>query len=865
MTTGYSATESLLLRRHAQVFVSPGTASAPDSCLDALEVNLAGAGYAISSSLRARLRTRTPQELGALQANLLETLLAKVGGQHKHVPLFRHFPDGVPDDTFDLWCRKVLSHFMQAEGQPCLHCGKTNTTHVLNPCRHVVCDACFDGSNYSACPVCEHHVDLSSPFFKPPPERTGGEAPAILKLLSLGESLDASAQELFESLCARKQVLSPVDKDDFTALVRERGEAILAWLPAGIPVRENVATLFGELLKRLPADAVLAQARRYFSSATDVARLIAAYSDADVSLQGQTVYRARKVAELRGLAKYKRMFAAWSHWGHQQHQQSIQLPVLVKRFKVAKLGRPLRRALLACLEGMNPDALIEDMLRHRSYWVWLGEFLHPHEYRARFPNTARAFDAVRKKAPDGTRAAPFQGYYSKLESAAVRKDATGMTALLAQRPGELARRFDHALRVAGGDAGAVDHLLAEFTAALPRLATPVLLTLHSLLPTRAVPGKTRVYWPKGKVTKGVFAPDERPALPASAIERSLAVLENELLRRFAEKPRFPVFLIDTRLKEVMVPFNERTASRSAIQLPRGSAMDVALAGTMRLFLHWCEPQSGGSVTDLDLSVAFYDKDWGFCGACSYYELTFESTQGAAIARSAGDLRSAPYPGGATEFIDIDCERALADGIRYAVAVLNNYAGMPFEQLEHAYAGLMQLDEAHGAHGAHFDPRAVKLKFDLQGENGIFMPLVLDLSEGRLHWLDVYSKGELAFNNADSSNAAITAICPTLIAYFASGIRPSLYDLVLLHAAARAESVVLRGAQDVVFERRADEDSTAFLKRLRSGAGAPCEALPDGPVCAALLEGDAALPADSQAYVLQPGICAGSMSPADFLS
>ncbi|KQW96595.1 hypothetical protein ASC94_07055 [Massilia sp. Root418] len=858
MTTGYSATDSLLLRRHAQVFVPPGTASVPDSYLDALEVNLAGAGYAVSTSLRQRLRTRTPQELGVLQAHLLDTLLANVGGQHKHVPLFRHFPDGVPDDTFDLWCRKVLSHFMQGEDQPCLYCGRTGTTHVLNPCRHVVCDACFDGSNYSACPVCEQHVDPSSPFFKPAPERSGAGAPVVLKLLSLGESLEASARELFVSLCARKQVLSPVDKDDFATLIRERGEAILGWLPADIPVRENVATLFGELLKRMPPETVVTQARRYFSSATDVARLIAAYSDADVALQGQIVYRARAIAELRGLEKYKRMFAAWSHWGHQHHQQSVQLPVLVNRFKVAKLGRPLRRALLACLEGMNPDALVEDMLRHRSYWVWLGEFLHPHEYRARFPNTARAFEAVRKRAPDGTRAAPFRGYYARLESAASRKDARGMTALLAQRPGELARRFDHALRVAGNDASAVEQLLAEFTAAAPRLATPVLLTLRSLLPTRVVAGKTRVYWPKGKVTKGVYAPDERPALPAVAIERTLAVLEQELLRRFAEKPDFPVFLIDTRLKQVMVPFNERTASRSAIQLPRGSTLAVPLAGTMRLFLHWCEPQSGGRVTDLDLSVAFFDKDWRFCGTCSYYELKFKD-----IARSAGDLRGAPYPDGASEFVDIDCGRALADGIRYAVAVLNNYAGMPFEQLERAYAGLMQLEDAHGA---HFDPKAVKLKFDLQGENGIFMPMVLDLQEGRLHWLDVYSKGELAFNNADSSNAAVTAICPTLIDYFASGIRPSLYELVLLHAAARAQSVVLRGAQDVVFERHAGEDSAAFLARLRSGAGTPCAALPaGGPVCAALLEGDASLPAHSQAFILQPGVAAGTLSPADFLS
>src|SRR5262249_16631476 len=83
------------------------------------------------------------------------------------------FPEGIPNDTEELWWQKVLVHYLQSENQPCLFCGRTGTTHVLNPCRHVVCDHCFDGSNYSACPSCEHHVDQSSPFFEPPPDRRG--------------------------------------------------------------------------------------------------------------------------------------------------------------------------------------------------------------------------------------------------------------------------------------------------------------------------------------------------------------------------------------------------------------------------------------------------------------------------------------------------------------------------------------------------------------------------------------------------------------------------------------------------------------------------------------------------------------------
>lgn len=79
----------------------------------------------------------------------MRDVLAEQGGSaHKHVPLFRGFPRTIPHDTLDLWVRKVLVHFIQAPDQPCLFCRRTGTTHVLNPCLHVVRDRCFDGATY---------------------------------------------------------------------------------------------------------------------------------------------------------------------------------------------------------------------------------------------------------------------------------------------------------------------------------------------------------------------------------------------------------------------------------------------------------------------------------------------------------------------------------------------------------------------------------------------------------------------------------------------------------------------------------------------------------------------------------------------
>lgn len=863
MNESFAATHALILRRQSKIFVEAGNSSHPGVYLDAIEVNLAKLGYAVSTRLRQRFQSVPIEQLTRTQSRVWSVLATQIGGNQTHTPLFRRFPDDVPDDTFGLWCKKVLSHFMQAEGQPCLHCRQTGSTHVLNPCRHVVCDTCFDGSNYSACPVCEHAVDRSSAFFKPLAPRSPPQESRKFKLLDLGDSLDQAAQDLFISMCERKQAMSPADVDDFKVLIGDYGVRVLPWLPADIPVRESVAHVFGTLLQTCAPALVMDSASQYLSTATDVLRLLAAFSDADPALQGQTVWRKREVKELQGIARFKHMFLEQSQW---RHHKAIDLPVMIKRFKLKELSRALRRTLLGFMESLRSDSLIEDMLRHRSYWVWVGEFLHPGEYKKRFPQVALAFEIVRRKSADGNVAPDFQTYYAKLEMAVIRRDSIGLTRLLSQRPGELARRFDHALRVAGSNAEAIDALLTAFVECAPSFSTPVLLTLFAMLPTRAKKAKVRIYWPKGQVSKGVFQSDERAPLSIAAIRRAMDAIEAELIGRFSDKPKFDEFVIDVALKDIVAPFNERTASRSAIQLPRGSTLAVPPMKNARLFLHWCEPEKGGHSSDLDLSVGLYDAEWRYQGTCSYYQLTYAAANGDVIAKSAGDLRDAPFPEGASEFIDLDCQLALRQGIRYAVAVVNNYSGMAFGDLEHAFAGLMFREDMQGA---HFDPRSVDLKFDLQGGNGIYLPMVFDLEYNRIHWLDVYSSGEFEFNNVASSNSAIRTICPAMISYFASGVRATMFDLALLHAAARGRRVVFRGVTNYEVERVSGEDNLAFLQRLRiaenSGGIPGSHAIGTlGPTCALLIEGDLELPAGSSAYALKKGVTATTLAASDLL-
>jgi hypothetical protein len=845
------ATFNVLLTRRGLVSLPSPHGGATIREVEAVLLEFVALGYVGSQRLRDDLAALSTKQLAEVRELALTVLAAKRGANQAHKPLFRRFPRGIPRDTAALWWKRVLSAYLQTPEQPCLHCHRDGTTHVLRPCEHVVCEYCYDGANYSACPICNRQVDRTSPFFKPDEAREAPVEKVRFELLTSVHDPDPVVRELIDNFCARTQALNPTDKADFLALLQVRdGAKLLEQLPAQIPLKENLALVFARLFRACPPVIALDKARTYLRNATDVLRVIASYSNADPALQGDTIYEKRE-QYYRDTPWYVEWAKNFPDYAKRYENQSFtaHIPHLVQRFPMAKISRPLRRAWMQLLEEFDEHTLTEDMLRHRSYWVWVGEFLHPAEYAKRYPKLARAFQVVRKFDPKGVRAPTFHGFAGQVEIAAARADVPALLDLLGRRPGEFARRLDHVLRLAGDDTDAAARVIETFRAHLGTYSLPVLLTLYALLPTRVARARRRMFWPKGGVALGVTISDRRPTLRREHVDALSDSIELELLRRFGERPHFATALVDQKLEDIVAPFNERTASPSAVNLPRGSTIHVPPSKVVRLFLHWCEPPDGER-TDIDLSIGFYDRDWNYVGVCSYYQLQF-THEGKTVAVSSGDLTSAPYPDGASEFVDLYREEARGSGIRYAVMVVNAYAGLPFSKLERGFAGAMLRDDA-GGH--HFDPRTVALKFALQGDNGVYTPLCLDLDTDTLHWLDIYAKGEMAMNNVDSSTRAITRVCPETIEYFASHVRLDMLQLGLLHAASRCKRVLLRSDAGVyVYERNAGETAQAFLRRLE--AGTATTAVPEvpelgtSPVFAVLHRGDVELPAESSVYAL----------------
>ncbi|MET9295285.1 RING finger family 4 domain-containing protein [Streptomyces sp. NPDC003077] len=874
-----------------------------------LEADLLDRGYLMSAALRQAFTGLDVPTLTAEGHALLADLDRALGADRDHTPLFRRFPDSTPADTFAFYVDRLLTILFQHPTQPCVLCGTQGTVHPVSPCAHLVCRTCFDGSDFSACPICHRRIDADDPFLRPrrPRHAASGQRalPDRLRVLAYGGDLaarTADAGRELTTLLARTSALSPQDADDLHTFLADRDRADLSWLPDTVPGRETKARLLAWLLADPTAYPVtLPAATSLINTATDVLRLLVVRSGGDAGL------------------------------------------VTVPRFTA--VPRPLRRALLAVLDGLDPTSMAEDLRRHPKAWKHAAERLHPFEHAARYPRAALAFAAlrefrltedglsarlratarnVRSASPsDDVRTLPGEAgpaaiatspdekenasadspgakvslpsWPSRVETALAAGDVSAAVSLLARRPGELLRRLNHLLslsvdesstsedarstgphaRSTGADGGPTapdegatganggstapgtgDLVLTVLEKAVRRVAPAVLLSALGEIRTRSRTRRERVFFPKGGNAKAHIIPDDRAPLPAAVVERAVAILHGEVLRRAGALGAVDVAVVDAALEGVMAPFAERTASRALVTLPRGSELPVPAGRTLRLFLHWMESEMSGR-TDLDLSAALFSADWKHIGTCDYTSLRF--SQDAAV--HSGDLTSAPPPQGASEFIDLDLEKLAAAGVRYVVAVVFSFNNVAFEDLAEGFAGLMARDEPGGT-GPVFDPRQVEQRFDLTGRARAGVPLIVDVADRTMRWLDI-AQGVTGTHHAVHRHADSLAILGEgLTGLFASGARIGLGELATWQAAARARTVLVRHHDGTCGSyRRGDvEDVAAFAARIGTPA---TDDVPEAQAAraefACLLRGDLALPEGSEVFALHPaGLDAGAV-------
>lgn len=584
-------------------------------------------------------------------------------------------------------------------------------------------------------------------------ERPSLQEEGKLTVLELGT--EEEFVQIGRKLIGANSSISAEDKEILGWYVQEYRDRLGLLLPESIPYKENLSVVAMLLLKHTTRPAQWLG--RYVQTATDVLRLAVAMSEGDVSLASVTRFRSFKRSE--------------------------------------------RRLLLGLLEECRGRT--EDMLRYRGRWKRLGERLHPGEYKKQFPQTAVSFDVLRKGLP-------YTTFRAEVEEALKSGDPAKALELLKSRPGELARRLDHLLRlcqpspsgllgalkeVLGGEGrGSRDEvaaaILETFAEVVGEVATPVLLQVMTHFLHRNEERALRSFFPKGNAAKVITVENTLVSLPQERCDRVVGLCRKALLKRFGARESLGKVFVDESLRAHLVPFSQRSASRALRTLVRGSSLDMPAGGTIRFFVWWKEGVLGGKDTgrvDLDLSAVMYDEEWNYKEHISYTNLRSAKYRSA----HSGDITSAPD--GACEFIDLDIDSITAFGGRYVIPSVLSYTGQPFVCLPECHAGWMMREEPES--GEIFEPSTVVDKIDIAADTKVVIPMILDLKERKMIWTDLALRSHPAWDiNVESNQRGFVAMGKALTTL----VKPDLYTLFSLHAEARGERVDNPEEADQVF-------------------------------------------------------------------
>lgn len=469
-------------------------------------------------------------------------------------------------------------------------------------------------------------------------------------------------------------------------------------------------------------------------TATDVLRFAVALSDGDVSLAEKTQFRS--------------------------------------------FARSERRVILGLFNGIK--GLDEDFARRPEAFKRLGERLHPREYNAQYPVAAAAFQTVRdnKRKP--------VTFNSGVENALSRGDVAAAVALLKTRPGEFARRLDHVLRSANNVTQA-RAIAKAFDGVAAQVSAPVLLQAKAALESDR--GNTRVFFPKGNVSKFQSVDDKRGDISMSVRKAAVAALNKGLLTRFADLDSLGKVYVDPALDGVNVPLTVRDASKGRV-LGRGSRVPFNKdTNVLRFFIWWKDIDNGwNGRVDIDLSAVLLDDNFNVVETVAYYNL-----RGLGATHS-GDITSAPN--GASEFIDIDPAKVRERGARYIAMTVHSYSRQNLSDIPEVFAGYMERNDHES--GEIYDPRTVENRVDLTTPAKNSVPYIFDVTTGEAIWIDMSVNFGGYYGYGGNNAASTMRTTQNLVSGVVNRNYPSMGDLFRLHAQARGTLVDSPDDADVVY-------------------------------------------------------------------
>lgn len=570
-----------------------------------------------------------------------------------------------------------------------------------------------------------------------------------VKVIDLGTIDDFN--DIFTNLCQSKTSISQTDKEDLEWIFKN----MQLRLPEEIPLKENAAIVGKLYLENHPL--VRAEdIQRYFKTATDVLRLITAMSDGDVSLSTNTKFRSFKRKE--------------------------------------------RMVLLELLQ--NCGEIEEDMLRYKNRWIRVGERLHPSEYSfERFGKVITAFNKLRNDIK-------IETFAGKVTRAIETEDYTSALKLLKKRPGELARKIDHLLRISDDK----NSVINTFKDVASVVSTPVLLQVKEHFVHRTEKLESRVFFPKGSLARCHCVDNTLPDINKKYCDAIVKICENALIENYKKKDFLGNVYLSEEYKRYIVPFSQRSASKSLKTIVRGSRLPIPEeTKALRAFIWWTntgkskfDDWNGNNRVDIDLSAAIFDENWAYMEHISYTNLRLAKYKSC----HSGDITNGGEVDGdgVSEFLDVDIDSVVKYGARYVVYQVYSYTRQKFSDMPHAMFGWMNREDVDS--GEIYEPKTVEQKMDLTSQSVVCLPVIFDCVKREVIWCDmnlsldsVYS--HYGVNNVESNLYGVAATCYSMV----NMSKPNLYDLVELHIKARGLRVESKEDADIIFD--IDEGITPY--------------------------------------------------------
>jgi stress response protein SCP2 len=435
---------------------------------------------------------------------------------------------------------------------------------------------------------------------------------------------------------------------------------------------------------------------------------------------------------------------------------------LAENIKFPKLSRPQRRFVLENIEKNSNIA--ENLNTYKGLWLSLGRYIHPGEYKSKFPKTFKAFDTLRN-----SKVATFNGV---LESAIQARDLATVLSLVSKRPGIFGRKLHEILDVFSNKTGVVD----TFRSVADQLELKNLLVLEKYFETINDSDFRTVINKRGKVI--VFPNDKKGNLTKDRVARLSEAIKAAIVSKITAAPlKFEdetKVWIDPDLRNYVIPLSMRKQSDGLMNISRGTRIKFNSRQTLRLFNYWKESERR---TDFDTSLICFDADMNYMDHVSYTNL---STGG--ISHS-GDITSAPN--GAAEFIDIDMTQ-IKPGTKYLGIQVYVYSGEGFNQVEKSYAGWMMRENADGGRKS-FDIKTVVNKFNMVGKGKYAIPMIVDVENSEIVFVDIFMNGSNSMNRVEGAVNDVSTVAREIVKMIDT--KPNMLDLITYQVKASNAEIV----------------------------------------------------------------------------